>query len=107
MPNCDFNKFALQLYRNHILAWVLHIFRTPFLMNTSGRLLLETPVLESLFNKFEGLMPATFIKNRLQHRWFSVSIAKFFRTAFFVEHLWWLLLKQTKKGILLFAVVST
>ena len=68
MPKDDFNKVALQLYWNHTSAWVatllkshfdmdcnfieialrhgcspvnlLHIFRTPFLKNTSERLLL-------------------------------------------------------------------
>ena len=46
MPKCYFNKVALQLYWNHTSAWgspvnLLHIFRTPFTQNTSGRLLLE------------------------------------------------------------------
>ena len=39
----------------------------------------KTPVLESLFNKVAGL------KMRLQHKHFSVNIAKFFRTAFFYK----------------------
>ena len=33
-----------------------------------------------------------FIKKKLPHRWFSVNIAKFLRTPFYKEHLWWLLL---------------
>ena len=33
-----------------------------------------------------------FIKKRLQRRFFPVNIAKFLRTTFFIEHLWWLLL---------------
>ena len=33
-----------------------------------------------------------FIKKTLQHRYFSVNIAKFLKTAFFIEHLRWLLL---------------
>ena len=35
-----------------------------------------------------------FIKKRLQHRCFPVNIAKFLRTAFFIEHLRWLLIKN-------------
>ena len=35
---------------------------------------------------------ATSLKNRLQHRCFPVNIAKFLGTAFFTEHLRWLLL---------------
>ena len=46
MTKCDFNKFALQLYWNHTLAWVfslnlLHIFTTTFPKNTYGGLLLS------------------------------------------------------------------
>ena len=35
--------------------------------------------------------PATLLKKRLWHRCFPVNFAKFLRTAFFAEHLWWLL----------------
>ena len=41
----------------------------------------------SLFGDFQAYK---FIKKRLQHRCFPVNIAKFLRTAFFIEHLWWL-----------------
>ena len=44
-------------------------------------------MVESLFNK--GLQ---LIKKRLQRRCFHVKFAKLLRTAFFTEHLWWLLL---------------
>ena len=40
---------------------------------------MEAPVLESLFNKAAGLQVCNFIKNRLQHRYFLVIIAKFLR----------------------------
>ena len=47
MPKCDFNKVAKELYRNRTLhecssVNLLHIFRTPFLKNASGRLLVKT-----------------------------------------------------------------
>ena len=47
MLKCDFNKAALQLYRNRTSAWVsainlLHIFKTHFPKNNSGGLLLTT-----------------------------------------------------------------
>ena len=35
------------------------------------------------FNKVAGLRPATLLKNRLWHRCFPVSFAKFLRTPFF------------------------
>ena len=55
----------------------------------------KTPVLESL-NNVADLQANNFIKKRLQHRCFPVNVAKFLRTAFFIEHLWWLLLKILK-----------
>ena len=52
----------------------------------------KAPVPESLFNKVAGLRPATLSKKRIWHRCFSVNFAKFLRTLFVTEHLWWLLL---------------
>ena len=37
------------------------------------------------------------LKKRLWHRWFPVNFAKFLRTPFLTEHLWWLLLKSKSK----------
>ena len=42
------------------------------------------------FKKVVGLSLATLSKTRLWHRCFPVSSAKFLRTPFFIEHLWWL-----------------
>ena len=44
------------------------------------------------FNKIAGLRPASLLKKRLWHRYFPVNFAKFSKTTFFIEHLWWLLL---------------
>ena len=52
-------------------------------------------MLEPPFNEVVGLDACNFIKNRLQHRWFSVEFAKFL-TSFITEHLQWLLLKGVK-----------
>ena len=41
------------------------------------------PVLESLFNKAADLKAFEFFKNRLQHKCFSVNIAKFLRSYFY------------------------
>ena len=38
--------------------------------------------------------PATLLKKKLWHRCFHVNFAKFLRTTFLKEHLWWLLLKK-------------
>ena len=42
-----------------------------------------------LFNKVAG-RPATLFKKRLWCKCFPVNFAKFLRTAFLTEHLWWL-----------------
>ena len=42
-------------------------------------------------NTCVGLKACNFIKKRLQHKCFPENIAKFLRTTFFIEHLWWLL----------------
>ena len=55
----------------------------------------ETPVLESLLNKVVGPKACNFFKKKFQHRCFPVNFAKFLRTAFFIKHLRWLLLKHT------------
>ena len=44
------------------------------------------------FSKVARLNACNFFKKRFQHSFFSVNIAKFLRTVFFTEHLWWLLL---------------
>ena len=90
MPKCDFNKVALQFYWNHTSAWVFsckfaayfqnNFFRTPFRKNTSGGLFLILPNL------------VIQLKKRLRHRCFPVNIGKLLKTAFFIEHVWWLLL---------------
>ena len=44
------------------------------------------------FNNVAGLTPATLLKKGLLHRRFPVNFAKFLRTPFFIENVWWLLL---------------
>ena len=50
----------------------------------------EKHLRQSLFlNKVTGLSPATLLKKRLWCRCFLVNFAKFIRTPFLTEHLWW------------------
>ena len=51
-------------------------------------------MLEPLSNKVATLKAGNFIKKRLQHRCFPLNIAKFLRTAFFIEDLGWLFLRR-------------
>ena len=44
------------------------------------------------WNLFLIKLQATLLKKRLQHRYVPGNIAKFLRTAFLTDHLWWLLL---------------
>ena len=43
------------------------------------------------FNSVSGLRPAILLKKRLWYRYFSVNFAKFIRTPFLAEHIWWIL----------------
>ena len=43
-------------------------------------------------NIYEHFRPATSLKKRLCHSCFPVNFAKFLRTPYLTEHLWWLLL---------------
>ena len=54
----------------------------------TGKHLYQSP----FFNKVASLGPATLLKKRPWHRCFPVNFAKFLRTPFSIEHLWWLLL---------------
>ena len=49
----------------------------------------------AFFNKVTDLKYVTLLKKRFQHRFFPVNIAKFLRAAFYLKHLWWLVLKIT------------
>ena len=53
----------------------------------------KTGVLESLatVKHLRWRLSLLRLKKRLQHRGFPVNIVKFLKTAFFIEHLWWLL----------------
>ena len=44
------------------------------------------------FNKVAGLRCASLLKKKLWHRCFLVNFAKFLRTPFFIERLWWLVM---------------
>ena len=53
-------------------------------------------VLGSLFNEVAGLQTWNFIKRWLKYRCFPVNVVNFLRTAFSIEHHWWLLLLRSK-----------
>ena len=65
----------------------------------------KKPVLKSLLNKVAVLKACNFIKKGLQHKCLYVKFTNFWRTAFFIEHLQWLLLngiyadKNSLKGL--------
>ena len=50
------------------------------------------------FNKVTGLRPSTLLKKRFQRKCFPVNFAKFTRTTFLKEHLWWLFLTLFRIG---------
>ena len=54
-------------------------------------------VLGSLFNEVAGLQTWNFIKRWLKYRCFPVNVVNFLRTAFSIEHHWWLLLIRSEE----------
>ena len=57
-------------------------------------------MLETLFYKDAGVQVCNFIQKGLQHIFFPLNIAKFFRIACFIDLIWWLLfqVEQTING---------
>ena len=66
------------------------------LLNISQSSLENTCARISFFNKVAGLRPPTLFKKRLAQVFscFPVNFAKFLRTPFYIEHLWWMLLQM-------------
>ena len=56
-------------------------------------LLFSAFFLKKEHNKHNNLRPATLLKKEFWRRCFPVNFAKFLRTPFFTEYLWWLLLR--------------
>ena len=52
------------------------------------------------FKKVAELRPSTLLKKRLCFRCFPVNFAELLRTPFFLEYLWWLLLKTIEKCLI-------
>ena len=59
----------------------------------------KTSVSGSLFNKVAGLQTWNSIKKWLKYSCFPVNVVNFFRTAFSIEHHWWLLLIRSEEKI--------
>ena len=78
---CDVQKQPLEVFCKKRCSWDFAKF--------TGKLLCKS----LFFDKIAGLRHATSLKKRLWHRFFPVSFAKFPGTPFFIEQLWWLLLK--------------
>ena len=76
MPNCDFNKIAkITLRHGCSPVNLLHIFRTAFLKNTSGWMLLQTLSVIRRQN-FQGIISA--LTHLFLHCVKSVQIRSFF-----------------------------
>ena len=60
--------------------------------SSRSQMFFKIAVLNNFANPQENICVGVLIEKRLQHRGFPVNIVTFLRTAFFIEHLWWLLL---------------
>ena len=98
MTSCNLHALLLLIFwstRNSRL----HMFFKMFLK--CSNIHRKTTSLECLFNKVTGLQLWTLLKKRPQHRCFPVNIAKFLKTGFFIQHLWWLLLMYYQTPVVL------
>ena len=91
---CIFVSFSQSLNQNPNWLSKCSFQKQPFLKFRNFHR--KTHLLVSHFNDMAGLHACIFIKKRLEHRCFPVNTAKFLRTTFFTEHLWWLLLSFIK-----------
>ena len=64
----------------------------PLSFSTALNIHKKTSALESIFNKAFVLHACSFIKKKLEQRYFPVNTAKFLRTVLFIEHTHWQLL---------------
>ena len=81
-----------QSYLDVIRSSRLQMFFKISILKKFLKLYSKTSVVEFLFNKVATLKGCNFVKKKLRHTCFPVNIAKFLRTSFFTEHLWWLFL---------------
>ena len=71
-----------------------------------GKFHRKTSVLESFFNKVQTFRPATLLKRDSNiAKYWVLNIVKVLKTAFFIEHVWWLLLNQYSNEVLLLLVL--
>ena len=97
----DLSDFCKQLY----LLWIDNLSRFPC-RSSRPEVLCKKGVLRNFtkftgkhlcqslfFNEVAGLRPATLLKKRLWQRCFPENFVNFLRTPFYIEHIWWLLLR--------------
>ena len=98
MSKCDFNKVAKQHgWHGCFSVYLLHIFRTPFPRNTSGRLLLNSAILvffqAAFFLYFSNILVEIFEKD-----FFSNNQTLFADHASLLNHKakawWWIQLQE-------------
>ena len=80
-PGCPFMRLSCTIISSLTQKQPPEVFRGKSCSWKFRNVRRKTPVLESLLNKVIDLQAYNFIKKRLQHKCFPVSIGKYFRTA--------------------------
>ena len=84
------------IYPRRPLSNSIDIILKPFLLHVKSyvkdNLLSKCP--RENYEDIEAVAQTSSVKKRLWSRCFPVNFAKFLRTPFFTEHLWWLLLER-------------
>ena len=86
-----FNMIMQLSFAHHVRSSCPEVFCKKDVLENFAKFTVKHLCQSLFFNKVAGLRPATLLKKRLWHRCFTVNFAKFLRTPFFIEHLWWLL----------------
>ena len=87
---------AMNTTRNKISKYSLQVFSVKKVFKKFREIKKKCLCQSLILIKMQASRLATSLKKRLWHRYFPVNFAKCLRTAFFAEHLWWLLLNQNK-----------
>ena len=89
-------KAKLEPILPSVISWNQSAYVEKRCISESGRLISDSiEISQAVVQRcsVKKVWPATLLKKRLLHRCFPVNFAKFLRTPFFTEYLWWLLLK--------------
>ena len=94
-PSIELSAVLFPNYKRTLYITTFELLRT----SSRSRVVVQRCSVKKVFleisqNSQENTCARVFIKKRLCQRCFPLNFVKFLRILFFIEHLWWLLLKK-------------